>query len=823
MSVLDRSMFIKPMPVVRRETGSSILGEMVTQTPTQKPSGEKSNSIFGNIANFFSEGRAQGDDSTVYDFGEYGGKYDLKETGFQRVLMNYLPEGASLFSDPENFILSDAGKGAIEAFRADIEKMKGMNRAEGSPMQGEMAQPRPDVENVGIMDGFNDPKAKEIQQEVLQEGERQRKDIAESDDFEELMQAIRGDNGSEEDRRNELATVVGEKDAEATPDSVLVLVQPVMQMLSAEEKATGIGQMESGEMAMPTNEAEGIAQRPMVQNFAIGGLAQPIKKFSTGKLVSSYEDTYLPLYMSLKDKFVDKDAGAADALMALSRAGFSYGMGAPVEQSAALFFDEVGKKGSDRAKTEAALEGKLSQAALSSAIASDLKQQEIASKKKSTFVMTGNKKTDAIIGMSLGYDNIADFYRDYPNTGTIFTFEGGSLTSTKVPDKKTESFNVLGVAGNEEDRVDIERLGLDFDILPPNTQVGIDQNGKIQFVNAPTKEKIQYSVTYPTKVGDSFKTTTVILDLSNSKDLENYNRYLKAFMDSDNVTKKYYQFDKIGSLNVEGPTINVENITQQAEGGFIQKRSSGSNEDGEVVEEPLTDVTEFLDLEESTPIIKEGSSAEQVLLQKANQGEAALKLLDQLYYLALTKPQYFGIMGLGASYGKSGYLSLDQILESMTGMNLPEIKFLEAPEIDEIAALVDSISSKLASVEKEGTFRSVTNKEKSAKADLLNVYAGNANRTMDSIKQIRQTLVDDINRFYDQTGNANKEFGTPDFYNTDPKDSKNLQFEMIKDQLPPDMLEAIDTDPLIKQALEAIIAGEDPQLVIKKYKEIKGQ
>ena len=810
MSVLDRSMFIKPMPVVRRETGSP-------------SSGEKSNSIFGNIANFFSEGRAQGDDSTVYDFGEYGGKYDLKETGFQRVLMNYLPEGASLFSDSENFILSDAGKGAIEAFRADIEKMKGMNRAEGSPMQGEMAQPRPDVENVGIMDGFNDPKAKEIQQEVLQEGERQRKDIAESDDFEELMQAIRGDNGSEEDRRNELATVVGEKDAEATPDSVLVLVQPVMQMLSAEEKATGIGQMESGEMAMPANEAEGIAQRPMVQNFAIGGLAQPIKKFSTGKLVSSYEDTYLPLYMSLKDKFVDKDAGAADALMALSRAGFSYGMGAPVEQSAALFFDEVGKKGSERAKTEAALEGKLSQAALSSAIASDLKQQEIASKKKTTFVMTGNKETDAIIGMSLGYKNIADFYRDYPNTGTIFTFEGGSLTSTKVPDKKTESFNVLGVAGNEEDRQDIERLGLDFDILPPNTQVGVDENGEIKFVNAPAKEKIQYSVTYPTQVGDTFKTTTVILDLSNSKDLEDYNRYLKAFMDSDNVTKKYYQFDKIGSLNVEGPTINVENITQQAEGGFIQKRSSGSNEEGEVAEEPLTNVTEFLNLEESTPIIKEGSSAEQVLLQKANQGEAALKLLDQLYYLALTKPQYFGIMGLGASYGKSGYLSLDQILESMTGMNLPEIKFLEAPEIDEIAALVDSISSKLASVEKEGTFRSVTNKEKSAKADLLNVYAGNANRTMDSIKQIRQTLVNDINRFYDQTGNANKEFETPDFYNVDPKDSKNLQFEMIKDQLPPDMLEAIDTDPLIKQALEAIIAGEDPALVIKKYKEIKGQ
>ena len=94
---------------------------------------------------------------------------------------------------------------------------------------------------------------------------------------------------------------------------------------------------------------------------------------------------------------------------------------------------------------------------------------------------------------------------------------------------------------------------------------------------------------------------------------------------------------------------------------------------------------------------------------------------------------------------------------------------------------------------------------------------------MDSIKQIRKTLVDDINRFYDQTGNTNKEFKTPDFYDTDPKDTKSLQLELIKDQLPPDMLEAIDTDPLIMQALEAIIAGEDPKLVIEKYKEIKGQ
>ena len=45
--------------------------------------------------------------STVYDFAEYPGPYDLKEPGFQRVLLNYLPEGSILFSDENNFILSE--------------------------------------------------------------------------------------------------------------------------------------------------------------------------------------------------------------------------------------------------------------------------------------------------------------------------------------------------------------------------------------------------------------------------------------------------------------------------------------------------------------------------------------------------------------------------------------------------------------------------------------------------------------------------------------------------------------------------------------------
>ena len=852
MAVMNRSMFRRPQalppmsgpmpvvretyPVVKREEGSP-------------PSGEGKTGILNKISDFFTFGRSDPESRLIIG-GEY---FDPEDPNFKMFIeKNYMDEG-------------DTYVEGIEKFRIFAEDQM-RNRAEGSPPQGEMVEEQVDVENVGIMDGFKENNPEQVAEQVMREGERSRKEIAESDTYDELMQAIRGDKLTEEDRRDELASIVGKEDADRTPDSVLVLVQPVMQMMNAETANTGIAQIEDGSMQMPQQPvgvanggymrsfpnqnlniesltaSDNIDNRIMknlefenmnkgIMGYAMGGLVKPVQKFSTaGSVNKSFQEEYLPMYMGLKDYYLpNKDAGVADALMSLSKAGFMYGMGAKPEESAALFFDEVGKKGSKRAATEAALKGQLASGALSSAIKADLAAKDRSSKQKMSLVMTGDEGKDSLIAAALGYSDVKDLYRDYPNKGTIFSFEGGSFTGSKVPDKKTESFTVVGVAGNTSDRKKIEELGLDFDILPPNTQVGYDENNQIEFVNAPAKKKIEYTVTYPVIVGNKVETNTVVLDLSKGKDLEAYNNYMKAFMESDKTAKNYYKFERIGSMSFESPDVNVtfESPQLQAKGGFIQKRSSGSSEEGETSEEveipkPATDLSGIINVEETTPIIKQGSSAEQVLLQKANQGEAALELLDQLYFLALTKPQYFGLLGGVASYGKSGYLSLDQIIESMTGLNLPEIKFLEAPEIDQIVGLVDSISSKLASVEKEGTFRSVTDKEKNAKKDLLNVYAGNAERTMDSIKQIRETLVNDINRFYDQTGNENKKFEVPDFYNKEPeKIDKDMQFELIKSKLPPDMLELLDTDPQIKNALEAIMNGADVDLVIKRYREYK--
>jgi hypothetical protein len=49
---------------------------------------------------------------------------------------------------------------------------------------------------------------------------------------EEMMDAVRGAPATMEERRAELASLVGEKDAADTPESVLIILQPLMGQLA---------------------------------------------------------------------------------------------------------------------------------------------------------------------------------------------------------------------------------------------------------------------------------------------------------------------------------------------------------------------------------------------------------------------------------------------------------------------------------------------------------------------------------------------------------------------------------------------------------------
>ena len=128
-------------------------------------------------------------------------------------------------------------------------------------------------------------------------------DLDGAQDYEEVMNSIRGDDATIEQRYAELAGVVGEEDAQATPESVLTLVQPAMVMAASVDQ--GIGELAQEEMSAPVEGAmaQGIMStvpqpepQPMPMegappvNFKDGGLVrrgdnQPVQYYKNAGLV----------------------------------------------------------------------------------------------------------------------------------------------------------------------------------------------------------------------------------------------------------------------------------------------------------------------------------------------------------------------------------------------------------------------------------------------------------------------------------------------------------------------------------------------------------
>lgn len=144
------------------------------------------------------------------------------------------------------------------------EKMRILNNLEmGNVPRPEVAVPMQEGGNVGIaalpqmgagqssppmpaapMAGI-DPAMVE---QTLSQMEGQVPQIDDAENYEQMMNTIRGDEQPIEARYEELAGVVGEEDATQTPESVLALVQPVMVMASVDQ---GIGGLAQEEMTQP--------------------------------------------------------------------------------------------------------------------------------------------------------------------------------------------------------------------------------------------------------------------------------------------------------------------------------------------------------------------------------------------------------------------------------------------------------------------------------------------------------------------------------------------------------------------------------------------
>jgi len=122
--------------------------------------------------------------------------------------------------------------------------------------------------------------------------------------FEEMMNSVSADSKSSEERRTDLASIVGPEDAGQTPESVLALVTPVVELalvdqgigpMAQEQMNTPVeGDMGGGIMTMAANGNMGVGNEPPV-NFNLGGEVRrrgdedPVPVFMNGGPVQYFD------------------------------------------------------------------------------------------------------------------------------------------------------------------------------------------------------------------------------------------------------------------------------------------------------------------------------------------------------------------------------------------------------------------------------------------------------------------------------------------------------------------------------------------------------
>jgi hypothetical protein len=180
-----------------------------------------------------------------------------------------MQDGGAMHQMPDGSMMPDSAMSAPQGPAPQMPGMMAMGGQEGvdinAAAQGAMQQ--------GI-----DPT---ILEEMLGNYASQMDDLDNAQDYETVMNGIRGDQIPVEGRYAELAEVVGQEDAQATPESVLTLLQPVMMMAAVDQ---GIGGLAQDEMSAPIEGAmaEGIMstvnmgapEGPAPVNFSQGGAVQ---------------------------------------------------------------------------------------------------------------------------------------------------------------------------------------------------------------------------------------------------------------------------------------------------------------------------------------------------------------------------------------------------------------------------------------------------------------------------------------------------------------------------------------------------------------------
>ena len=149
--------------------------------------------------------------------------------------------------------------------------------------------------------------------------------IDNSQNFEQMINATRGDTAPIEDRYRELATIVGPEDAMQTPESVLTLAQPVIENALVDQGIGGLAQEQMSEAVTPEMTGGIMEMTQPVQQLQDGG---PVGYEPGGPVsLSDYYQKNLPMIQEILGSEDIKKQAQGQALLDIAQRAFLFGSG----------------------------------------------------------------------------------------------------------------------------------------------------------------------------------------------------------------------------------------------------------------------------------------------------------------------------------------------------------------------------------------------------------------------------------------------------------------------------------------------------------------
>ncbi len=200
--------------------------------------------------------------------------------------------------------------------------------------------------------------------------------VKDAENYEQAMNAFRGDEQPISARREELGGIVGMKDAKKTPESVLTLVQPVMEMRGMRQRTSvdeGIGQIAQRAMDTPVEGA-----------MAGGIMEQPVRMQAGGSptLASLYQKNLPTIQSIYGDNTEEARRQALGQLLlgGIAPTGLAIAQGQPISEALMQLGPYAAQLGAGVQEQQRKQEAATKQAALS--LASDELQAQRAAAAK---------------------------------------------------------------------------------------------------------------------------------------------------------------------------------------------------------------------------------------------------------------------------------------------------------------------------------------------------------------------------------------------------------------------------------------------------------